>query len=88
MTPEETLAARLRQAVQGCSCHIHGPVHAWDEIQRVGRSGALRVEEVARLAVEACERRIGELRDLGAREEDPRVRKEELTRRFIEKLLA
>ena len=89
MEPElgASLAARLRQAVQGCTYHIQGPVMAWDEIERAHRDGKVEPAEVARLATEACVRRMAELREAGVRDDDPSMRKELLTQRFIEKLL-
>ena len=85
--PHEALAARLRQAVQGCTYHIQGPVMAWDEIERASQDGRVQPAEVARLASEACSRRIAELREAGMRDDDPSMRKELLTQRFISKLL-
>lgn len=89
MTAElhESLAARLRQAVQGCTYHIQGPVQAWAEIEEGAQAGKVDPRDVAQRAMAACERRLAELRAAGAREEDPSLRKEELTRRFIARLL-
>ncbi len=87
MNPSELLAARLRQSIQGCTLHMHGPVQAWASIEEARAEGTVRTEEVAKLAVEACTKRIAELREEGVGPDDPRVRKEELTRAFIEKIL-
>jgi hypothetical protein len=83
----EVLAARLRQAVQGCSYHIQGPVQAWAAIEAATAEGEADPREVARVATASCARRVAELRAAGARDDDPAVRKEQLTLRFIEKLL-
>lgn len=87
MKLDELLAARLRQAIQGCSLHSHGPVQAWAAIQSASESEQLQAGEVARLALEACTQRIEELVASGVDPADPRVKKEELTRAFIEKLM-
>lgn len=87
MNLSELLAVRLRQSIQGCTLHIHGPVQAWASIEDAHIEGAIRTEEVAKYAVEACTKRISELRAEGVSPEDPRIRKEELTRAFIEKIL-
>jgi hypothetical protein len=84
---DESLAARLRQAIQGCSQHIHGPVQAWAEIEAAQESGLVSAREIVRLASDACSRRIADLLENGVPNSDPRIRKEELTRAFIEKLL-
>jgi Protein of unknown function (DUF3050) len=77
------LAARLRQAVQGCTTHLHGPVQAWREIRRESDRGAASLEEVQSAAIAACDARIAELREQGVTPEDPRMRKETDTRDFI-----
>lgn len=86
MSESEALAARLRQSIQGCTLHLHGPVQAWASIEEA-RARGVRAEDVARHAVEACTRRIAELKAEGVTDGDPRVRKEELTRAFIERIL-
>lgn len=87
MNPSRDLAARLRQSIQGCTLHIHGPIQAWQAIEQAKAEGTVKAEEVARLASEACTERIRQLRQEGVDPGDVRVRKEELTRAFIEKLL-
>lgn len=82
----EALAARLRQAVQGCTLHPNGPVQAWQAIEDAVLSGEVAAADVARLAAEACDARIEELQRQGAAEGDPRLRKEEIARRFIRRL--
>jgi hypothetical protein len=84
---KESLAARLRQSVQGCSIHSHGPIQAWAAIQQASEEDQVDIHEVAKIAMEACTHRIAELRATGVRDEDPRLKKEELTRAFIERLL-
>ena len=81
------LADRLRQSIQGCSVHIHGPVQAWAAVEEAGREGSADAVEVARLAVGACDDRIKTLLAEGATSEDIRIKKEELTRAFLERLL-
>jgi hypothetical protein len=80
------LASRLRQAVQGCTIHSHGPVQAWAAIEQAREDNGVSSEEVGKLAVEACAKRIEELLTLGAKPDDLRIRKEVLTRAFLEKL--
>ncbi len=87
MNPSELLAARLRQSIQGCTLHLHGPVQAWASIEDARAKGTVRTEDVAKHAMEACTKRIEELRAEGVGADDPRVRKEELTRAFIERIL-
>ena len=67
--------------------HLHGPVQAWALIEDAHAQGTVRSEDVAKHAVDACTKRISELRLEGVAFEDPRIRKEELTRAFIEKIL-
>ena len=86
MNPRYLLAARLREAVQGCSIHSHGPIQAWAAIEEARIEGTVQPEEVAKLAIDACTRRIDELRQIGVEADDPGIRKEELTRSFIERL--
>ncbi|MBK8201156.1 MAG: hypothetical protein IPK68_02110 [Bdellovibrionales bacterium] len=87
MSQRDLLAARLRQAVQGCTVHLHGPIQAWAAIEQACVEGAVQRDEVAMLAIEACTNRIKDLRQAGVDASDVRIKKEELTRTFIEKLL-
>lgn len=87
MTGAEDLAARLRQAIQSCSMHNHGPVQAWAAIEDACRDGAVKVSDVATRAMAECTARIEELKAAGIPPHDPRIKKEELTRAFIEHLL-
>lgn len=87
MSRSPELAARLRQAIQGCSLHIHGPVQAWAEVMEACGEGNASSREIAEIAMTACRRRVEELRAEGVASDDPRIHKEELTRAFIEKLL-
>jgi hypothetical protein len=77
------LAARLRQSVQGCALHLHGPVQAWQAIEEAARAGKLSAVEVASLAVEAGRLRLVALASEAVPGDDPRVRKERLAIRFI-----
>jgi hypothetical protein len=86
MSEGSDLAARLRQSIQGCVIHNHGPVQAWAAIQQAQRDGSIDAEEVARLAIESCRSRIAELKSAGAGPNDTRIQKEELTSSFIESL--
>lgn len=87
MSLSNMLAARLRQAIQGCSVHSHGPIQAWAAIEQARSEGAVQAGEVARLAIEACTNRINDLLQAGVDPNDLKIKKEELTRAFIEKLL-
>lgn len=77
------LAARLRQSVQGCALHLHGPVQAWQAIEEAAQAGTLHAAEVAGLAIEACQRRLRALASEAVPSDDPRIRKEQITQRFI-----
>ena len=83
----EELAARLRQAIQGCAIHNHGPIQAWVAIADASTEGFVQVEEVAKLAIEACSQRIIDLQTAGVESGDPRIKKEEFTRVLIERLI-
>lgn len=87
MSSSESLAIRLRQSIQGCTLHLHGPVQAWASIEEARVQGKVRAEDVAKHASDACTKRISELLAEGVGPDDPRIRKEELTRAFIEKIL-
>jgi len=92
VTPEENavavLSARLRQAVQGCTVHGHGPVQAWRAIEEAARAGGATREAVAREASGACRARLRELRDGGVPDDDARAVKERTTLAFIRALYA
>ncbi len=83
MTDEELLAARLRQAIQGCTMHSHGPVQAWNAIEEANRAGLIDRALIVRLAVDACDARVAELRRQGISDGDVRIRKETITKSFI-----
>jgi hypothetical protein len=87
MSLNDELAVRLRQSIQGCTTHSHGPIQTWAAIEEASFTGSVQVEEIARLAIAACIQRIGELERAGVAGTDQRVKKEELTRAFIERLL-
>ena len=82
----ELLAARLRQSIQGCSIHQHGPIQAWVAIEEASSEDRAIAAEVAAIAAKDCAKRIDELKAAGVSDSDPRIRKEELTRAFIERL--
>lgn len=81
------LAARLRQAVQGCTIHIHGPVQAWAAVESAVFAGHTTRQEVATVAIAASFRRLAELQTMGVPADDPRRVKELLTAQFIRALL-
>ena len=83
MSEAALLAARLRQSVQGCALHPHGPVQAGQAIEEAARAGKLSAAEVASLAIEACRLRLVTLGSEAVAAGDPRVRKERLAIRFI-----
>lgn len=87
MTLEEELAARLRQSVQGCTIHLHGPVQAWIAINEASQNVGVSIEAIKKIASEASRERINGLFKAGVSPEDPRIKKEEITKAFIEKLL-
>lgn len=86
MSDSSELAARLRQSIQGCAVHNHGPVQAWAAIEQAQQEGLVNAMEVARLAIESCQARIRDLQSAGAGPSDTRIQKEELTLSFIENL--
>lgn len=86
MSESAELAARLRQAIQGCSIHSHGPIQAWAAIEQARADGKVDALEVAKIAMEACRGRIRDLEADGASSADLRIKKEQLTLAFIEKL--
>jgi hypothetical protein len=87
MKKNEELAARLRQSIQGCAIHNHGPIQAWVAIEEASAEGVAQMQEVARIAMEACKKRIADLQMTGVDSGDLRIKKEELTCLFIERLL-
>ena len=78
------LAQRLRQAVQGCTVHLHGPVQAWHAVMEAG-DGYMACGVVEE-AIEASAIKMRELREAGVSEQDPRYRKEVLTVEFLRTL--
>lgn len=88
MSEAALLAARLRQAVQGCALHLHGPVQAWQAIQEAARAGKLNAADVATMALEACRLRLTALGNEAVPGDDPRVRKEQSTIDFIAALFS
>lgn len=81
------LAETLRQSVQGCVIHAHGPVQAWARIMEAQQRGSASAAEVLAHISAASEAHLKELRRQGAEASDPRIHKEELTLKFVEKLL-
>jgi len=59
------LAARLRQSVQGCTTHIHGPVQAWVAIEDAVARGEVTRAEVAASAIASSTHRLEEMRASG-----------------------
>ena len=80
---ESQLAARLRQAVQGCTLHPNGPVQSWSAVLAAGKAGRVDPVEVVRQAIRSCLGRADELRAAGVAEDDPRVRKELVASSFL-----
>ncbi len=87
MSLEEELASRLRQSIQGCSIHLHGPVQAWLAINEASQKNGISIDSIKNIASEASGKRITELIKAGVSADDPRIKKEEITKAFIEKLL-
>ncbi len=87
MSLEKELAARLRQSVQGCTIHLHGPVQAWLAVNEASQNNKVNIESIKKIAAKASAERINELVSAGVSADDPRIKKEELTKAFIEKLL-
>lgn len=87
MSLAEQLAARLRQSIQGCTLHLHGPVQAWVAIEQASQKKEASPTDVAKIAIESSTKRIEELLAEGVSPDDPRIIKEKLTRSFIERLL-
>lgn len=87
MSNARELAQRLRQSVQGCSIHLHGPVQAWLEIIESYKNGEVELSEIEKIATEASQKRINDLKESGVSEDDPRIKKEKITKEFIKKLL-
>ena len=81
------LAFRLRQSVQGCTLHLHGPVQAWAAVEKACEEGLANRTQVAQYVIDSCSHRIDELLASGIREDDQRVFKEKKTRAFVERLL-
>lgn len=83
----QQLVERLRQAVQGCTVHTHGPVQAWKAIDDAVRAGDVSLAEVLDHARAMSIRRRASLQSEGVPDDDPRSRKETTTQAFIEALL-
>lgn len=86
--PSYQLAARLRQSVQGCCAHIHGPVQAWLQICTAGSEGTVNTREVAEIVVADCRRRLRDLKSQGVLETDARVVKELSVIAFVSALFS
>jgi len=80
------LALRLRQSVQGCTLHLHGPVQAWAAVEQACKEGKANRELVARYVIDSCTNRIEELLAAGTGHNDQRIIKERKTRKFVEQL--
>lgn len=83
MNDERDLAIRLRQAIQGCTVHMHGPIQAWQAIEDARSAGIVDFHAVAKFASDACDARMTELRKQGISENDLRIKKELITKKFI-----
>lgn len=88
MNNVDQLAARLRQAVQGCCQHLHGPVQAWRAVREAHDADQVDEQVVARAVIAQCEGRIAELVEIGAQEGDPRILKERYTAAFVQALFS
>lgn len=84
---ELALAARLRQSLQGCTQHIHGPVAAFGEIRTQAATYGVRVLVVRYLVAHAARERIQALVAAGVGRTDPRYRKEVAVAEFSNALL-
>lgn len=82
----DALAGRLRQAVQGCTVHLHGPVQAFQAVRAAHNAGEVDEREVANLAIHDCNLRLLSLAEEGVAAQDARVRKERATIEFIQAL--
>lgn len=82
----EELSSRLRQAIQGCTLHNHGPVQAWHLINEKHKAGEICKSNIARNAITSCEHRIEQLISDGVSATDPRIIKEKITQEFISDL--
>ncbi len=87
MSDAVALVARLRQAVQGCTLHGHGPVHAWTAIDRSVANGSVSLASLQATARDVAEMRRATLAAEGVSDTDTRWRKEVVTEAFIDKLL-
>lgn len=81
------LAERLRQAVQGCTLHPHGPLQAFAQIQDARRAGMTTATAVLAQVGSCCSRRLRQLQALGVGRDDPRWRKELAAAEFCTALL-
>ena len=76
MTVTNDLAARFRQAVQGCTLHIHGPVQAWRAVVDAAEDGTVEYAEVGRRVCGLSFAKVATMRGQGVTEDDPRIAKE------------
>lgn len=87
MNLSRQLALRLRQSVQGCTLHLHGPVQAWAAVERACTEGSANRQQVAQYVIDSCTGRINELVTNGVAPDDQRILKEQKTRSFVQHLL-
>lgn len=87
MSNVNELAARLRQAVQGCTVHTHGPVQAWTAIEEAIARGDATRAEVADLAIGTSTARLESLLRAGVAPDDTACAKERTTIAFMQRLL-
>ena len=83
---EYNLAMRFRQAVQGCTLHLHGPVAAFCEVQKQARDNGVRLDVVRELITTRSRMRQITLTAAGVSAADPRQRKELAVAEFTEAL--
>jgi hypothetical protein len=86
MSIELELANRLRQAVQGCTVHTHGPIQAWLVIDQAARKGELAKKDIAKIVIQMCDDRIKELKLTGLKGSNIAIQKEIDTKKFIQEL--
>lgn len=86
MKLKKELAQQLRQSVQGCSQHLHGPVQAWHQLRQKFPDDFEKQKEVAILAVDESLEKIARLFKQGYGKDDPSVQKEIITADFLRSL--
>ncbi len=86
MSKELDFANRLRQAVQGCTVHTHGPIQAWLVIDQASARGEVEKKNVAQLVIKMCDDRICELKSTGLSDSNMAIQKEFETKKFIQEL--